>query len=76
MRLLASSDRRINRLRFYPQYVALVALRERDDRTVGELGKALSVDSSTLSPLLKRMEAAKIVTSDGCMTACTVPPRR
>ncbi|EGD57384.1 MarR family transcriptional regulator [Novosphingobium nitrogenifigens DSM 19370] len=45
----------------YPQYLVLVALREGDDRTVGELGELLFLESNTLTPLLKRMEAAGLV---------------
>jgi DNA-binding MarR family transcriptional regulator len=41
----------------YPQYIVLVALYERDDQTVRALGDRLFLDSSTLTPLLKRMEA-------------------
>jgi len=41
----------------YPQYIVLVALAEQDDQTVGGLGDKLFLDSSTLTPLLKRMEA-------------------
>ncbi len=42
----------------YPQYLVMTLLWQRDDRTVGELGAALSLESSTLTPLLKRLEAA------------------
>lgn len=42
----------------YPQYLALLVLWERDGVTVGELGERLFLDSGTLTPLLKRMEAA------------------
>ena len=42
----------------YPQYLALLLLWEHDARTVGELGERLFLDSGTLTPLLKRMEAA------------------
>lgn len=42
----------------YPQYLVLLQLWERDDRSVGELGGALFLDSGTLTPMLKRMEAA------------------
>lgn len=42
----------------YPQYLVLVLLWQRDDQTVGQLGEALFLDSSTLTPLLKRLEAA------------------
>lgn len=45
----------------YPQYLALMALWERAPRTVGELGQALGLDSGTLTPLLKRLEAAGYV---------------
>lgn len=45
----------------YPQYVAMVVLWERDDRTVSELGGKLHLDSGTLTPLLKRLEAAGLV---------------
>ncbi len=45
----------------YPQYLVMVALREGDDRTVGELGDLLYLESNTLTPMLKRMEAAGLV---------------
>ncbi|MFI5908734.1 MarR family winged helix-turn-helix transcriptional regulator [Dactylosporangium sp. NPDC051541] len=45
----------------YPQYLVLLALWERDERTVKDLGAALRLDSSTLSPLLKRLEATGLV---------------
>lgn len=45
----------------YPQYLVLMALWERAPRTVGELGQALGLDSGTLTPLLKRMEANGLV---------------
>ncbi|MBO0754284.1 MAG: MarR family transcriptional regulator [Bradyrhizobiaceae bacterium] len=41
----------------YPQYLVMVALWTRDDQTVGELGEKLFLESSTLTPLLKRLEA-------------------
>lgn len=41
----------------YTQYVAMMALWERDGITVSELGKRLYLDSATLTPLLKRLEA-------------------
>lgn len=46
----------------YPQYLVLLVLWERGDTTVKDLGTALQLDSSTLSPLLKRLEAAGLVT--------------
>ncbi|MEX0286224.1 MAG: MarR family winged helix-turn-helix transcriptional regulator [Paracoccaceae bacterium] len=45
----------------YPQYLVLLALWERDGQSVGELGKALMLESNTLTPLLKRMEAASLI---------------
>lgn len=42
----------------YPQYLVLLQLWERDDQTVKQLGEPLFLDSGTLTPLLKRMEAA------------------
>jgi DNA-binding MarR family transcriptional regulator len=41
----------------YLQYIVLVVLYEQDDQTVGGLGDQLTLDSSTLTPLLKRLEA-------------------
>ncbi|MBK4735474.1 MarR family winged helix-turn-helix transcriptional regulator [Noviherbaspirillum pedocola] len=46
----------------YPQYLVLMLLWEQDERTVSELGEPLLLDSATLTPLLKRMEAAGLVT--------------
>ncbi|MCE1179041.1 MAG: MarR family transcriptional regulator [Micrococcales bacterium] len=45
----------------YTQYVTLLALWERDGRTVSELGTLLHLDSGTLSPLLKRLAAHGVV---------------
>ncbi|MBV9995702.1 MAG: MarR family transcriptional regulator [Caulobacteraceae bacterium] len=45
----------------YPQYVVMLALWEASPRTVGGLGKRLRLDSGTLSPLLRRLEAAGLV---------------
>lgn len=44
----------------YPQYLALVVLAT-GERTVGELGTELALDSGTLSPLLRRLEARGLV---------------
>ncbi len=41
----------------YPQYLVLVVLWEEDDRTVKEIGRQLHLDSGTLTPVLKRLEA-------------------
>jgi MarR family transcriptional regulator, organic hydroperoxide resistance regulator len=40
----------------YPQYLVMVLLWELDGQTVGELGERLSLESNTLTPLLKRLE--------------------
>lgn len=41
----------------YPQYLVMMVLWEKDQVTVSELGGRLFLDSGTLTPLLKRMEA-------------------
>ncbi len=41
----------------YPQYLTMVALWQQDGQTVGALGEKLMLESSTLTPLLKRLEA-------------------
>lgn len=41
----------------YPQYLVLLVLWEDECATVGWLGERLQLDSGTLSPLLKRLEA-------------------
>jgi DNA-binding MarR family transcriptional regulator len=46
----------------YPQYLVLMLLWESDHQTVGQLGARLALDSGTLSPLLKRLTAAGLVT--------------
>jgi DNA-binding MarR family transcriptional regulator len=45
----------------YPQYLAMVALWEADDRTVGALGERLGLESNTLTPLLKRLEGMGLI---------------
>ncbi|MDY0106636.1 MAG: MarR family transcriptional regulator [Giesbergeria sp.] len=45
----------------YPQYLVMLALWEQDGPTVSALGERLGLDSGTLTPLLKRMEAAGLV---------------
>ena len=45
----------------YPQYLTMLALWEEDGVTVGTLGERLFLDSGTLTPLLKRMETAKLL---------------
>ena len=45
----------------YPQYLVMLVLWEHDDVTVSKLGERLFLDSGTLTPLLKRMEAADLL---------------
>lgn len=48
----------------YPQYLALLVLWEVEKPTVRELGAKLALDSATLTPLLKRLEAQGLVTRE------------
>jgi DNA-binding MarR family transcriptional regulator len=50
----------------YPQYLVLLVLWERGPALVKELGQALDLDSGTLSPLLKRLEANGLVRRTRC----------
>lgn len=45
----------------YPQYLVLTLLWSKDDRSVSEIGSALRLQSNTLTPLLKRLEALEFV---------------
>jgi len=45
----------------YPQYLVMLVLWERDRATIGDLAVALELDHGTLSPLLKRLEAAGLL---------------
>lgn len=45
----------------YTQYLVMVLLWDREPRLVKEIGRALELDSGTLSPLLKRLAAAGLV---------------
>lgn len=46
----------------YPQYLVLLALDEQSERTVSDLGQRLHLESNTLTPLMKRLEVAGLVT--------------
>lgn len=46
----------------YPQYLVMMALWEKETATVKVLGEMLGLDSGTLSPLLKRLEQAGLIT--------------
>ncbi|KRE01172.1 MarR family transcriptional regulator [Bosea sp. Root381] len=45
----------------YPQYLVLNVLWREDGQTVGGIAQQLALESSTLTPLLKRMEAAGLL---------------
>ncbi|MBV8502800.1 MAG: MarR family transcriptional regulator [Paucibacter sp.] len=45
----------------YPQYLVMLVLWESDVLSVSALGQRLSLDSGTLTPLLKRLEAAELI---------------
>lgn len=45
----------------YTQYIAMMVLWEKQSVTVKELGSALYLDSGTLTPLLKKMEAKGLI---------------
>ena len=45
----------------YPQYLVMLVLWEGDGVTVSQLGERLTLDSGTLTPLLKRLEALGLV---------------
>ncbi|MGC0362619.1 DNA-binding MarR family transcriptional regulator [Rhodococcus sp. 27YEA15] len=46
----------------HPQYLVMLALWGKAPMAVKEIGQALQLDSPTLSPLLKRLEAAGLIT--------------
>jgi DNA-binding MarR family transcriptional regulator len=45
----------------YPQYLVMLVLWERDNIPLKEIGERLFLDSGTLTPLLKRLEAAELL---------------
>jgi DNA-binding MarR family transcriptional regulator len=45
----------------YPQYLVMLVLWEQDDVPLRDIGEKLFLDSGTLTPLLKRLEAANLV---------------
>jgi DNA-binding MarR family transcriptional regulator len=45
----------------YPQYIAIVALWEKDHQTVGSLGEKMFLESNTLTPILKKLEVMGLV---------------
>ncbi|MFO1341274.1 MAG: MarR family transcriptional regulator [Burkholderiaceae bacterium] len=45
----------------YPQYLVMLVLWEQDGQPVNAIGERLTLDSGTLTPLLKRLEAAGLL---------------
>lgn len=45
----------------YPQYLVMVILWQKDDQNVGSIGEKLFLESSTLTPLLKRLETVGLL---------------
>lgn len=48
----------------FPQYLVMVELMDRSPRTVGDLSHRLGMDSGTMTPLLKRLERAGLVSRE------------
>ena len=48
----------------YTQYIAMMALWEEGSMSVKELGEKLYLDSGTLTPLLKKLEARELITRE------------
>ncbi len=45
----------------YPQYLVIVTLAEQNDQTIGEVAERLGLEPSTITPLVKRLEQAGLV---------------
>ncbi|WP_254431315.1 MarR family winged helix-turn-helix transcriptional regulator [Agromyces sp. Marseille-P2726] len=48
----------------HPQYLVMLALWEREPRSLSEIASALRLEPATLSPLVKRLQAAGLVTRE------------
>src|SRR6188768_3869885 len=48
----------------YPQYLVLNALWEEDGQAIGAIAERLALESSTITPLVKRLEAAGLLTRE------------
>jgi MarR family transcriptional regulator, organic hydroperoxide resistance regulator len=48
----------------HPQYLVMLALWEREPRSLGDIAAALRLEPATLSPLVKRLESAGLVTRE------------
>lgn len=45
----------------YPQYLVMLVLWEKDEITVSEIGSKLFLESSTLTPILKKLEVLQLL---------------
>ena len=52
----------------YPQYLVMLVLWENDDLTVNEIAEKLILNTNTITPLLKRMEAMDLLTRTASKT--------
>ena len=64
----------------YPQYLTLSALWESDGQSIGAIAERLGLDSSNVTPLVKRMEAAGLLSrqrnpADERQVVVTLTPR-
>jgi len=48
----------------YPQYLVLLALWEQDAQTIGAIADRLALESSTITPLVKRLEAGGLLSRE------------
>jgi DNA-binding MarR family transcriptional regulator len=48
----------------HPQYLVMLSLWERSPRSAADIGRAISLEPATLSPLLKRLEASGYITRE------------
>lgn len=64
----------------YTQYIVMMVLWEKDSQTVGEIGAKTKLDTNTLTPLIKRLEAEGFVKrskgkQDGRQTIVSLTPK-
>lgn len=64
----------------YTQYIAMMVFWEQKSITVGKLGEMLCLDSGTLTPMLKKMEVAGLITrqrskDDERVVTATITPK-
>lgn len=45
----------------YPQFLVLLSLRDKEGQSVSDLSQTISIESNTLSPMLKRIEAKGLI---------------